>query len=83
MFHQIFQTTARKGEACESVSEHVDEEERGGCELKQGVRSQQPLVLFPALRDIEGVPALFPDPVNWVSDRSPPLSPKGNENPRR
>lgn len=32
-----------------SVSEHVDKEERGICELKQRVRSQHPLALFPDL----------------------------------
>ena len=49
MFNQIFKITARKGEGYESVSEHVDREERGICEFKQSVRRQHPFVVFPGL----------------------------------
>lgn len=79
MFNQIFKITARKGEVYKSVSEHVDKEERGGCELKQRVRIitlqiySQVCPTF--LHGNERVPALLPDPVNWAEIASP--LPKG------
>lgn len=60
MFDQIFKITARKGEVYKSVSEHVDKEERGGCELKQRVRHHHPLDLFPDLSHLSACQWMSP-----------------------